>query len=138
MGACNAAHKGRRALVVFVGESEVPLLRLLRPGFRHCFVAIAEADCWITYDPLIHRTEINVLPVSSGFDLAALYRSRGFHVVAWRLPEATPHRAALCRPFTCVEAVKRVLGIHRRRIVTPWQLYRHLVKQNRGASSRRA
>ena len=28
--------------------------------------------------------------------------------------------------FTCVEAVKRVLGIHRRGIVTPWQLYRHL------------
>ncbi len=29
-------------------------------------------------------------------------------------------------PFTCVEAAKRVLGLHDRRVVTPWQLYRRL------------
>jgi hypothetical protein len=35
-------------------------------------------------------------------------------------------KAAPFMLFTCVEAVKRVLGIHRRGIVTPWQLYQHL------------
>ena len=30
------------------------------------------------------------------------------------------------RPFTCVEVVKRVLGIKRWSIFTPYQLYRYL------------
>jgi len=32
-------------------------------------------------------------------------------------------------PFSCVEAVKRVLGIHKSFILTPWQLYRFLRKE---------
>jgi len=33
-------------------------------------------------------------------------------------------------PHTCVEAVKRVIGLHARFIITPWQLYRHLMVQH--------
>ena len=36
-------------------------------------------------------------------------------------------RPAPLMVFTCVEAVKRVLGLHRRLVFTPWQLYRHLL-----------
>jgi hypothetical protein len=36
-------------------------------------------------------------------------------------------RPAPLAPFTCVEAAKRVLGLHDRRVVTPWQLYRRLI-----------
>jgi hypothetical protein len=31
--------------------------------------------------------------------------------------------------FTCVEGAKRILGVHNIMIVTPWQLYKLLVKE---------
>src|SRR3954466_12569602 len=42
----------------------------------------------------------------------------------WRshLSGATTSARAPWAPFTCVEAAKRVLGLHVRRVMTPWQL----------------
>ena len=37
------------AFIVFGGQADQRWLRLLRPGFRHCFAAIADAAagrCW--------------------------------------------------------------------------------------------
>ena len=33
------------------------------------------------------------------------------------------------RPYSCVESVKRILGIRAGLVLTPWQLYRHLYKR---------
>ena len=41
-----------------------------------------------------------------------------------------PKTAAPWGPFTCVEAVKRVLGVRARFILTPWRLYKFLREQN--------
>ena len=30
--------------------------------------------------------------------------------------------------FTCVEVVKRILGISKKRVLTPYQLYKYLLK----------
>jgi hypothetical protein len=38
-------------------------------------------------------------------------------------------RAAPANIFSCVEVIKRFLGIHARRILTPWQLYSYLKKE---------
>ena len=110
------------ALVVFSGESSLKWLRLLRPGFRHCFVLVRRQDCWIIYDPLSHRTDLAVLVGPSSGELAEWYRLKGLQVLETTVRRA-PLRSAPLRPFTCVEAVKRVLGIHAPWITTPWQLY---------------
>lgn len=115
----------RRALVVFTGATELWWLRLLRPGFQHCFVALHDGARWITCDPLSHRLEIAVQPVPADFDLAAHYRERGLTVVEVT-PPPVPLRSAPLGPFTCVETVKRVLGLRARRVLTPWQLCRYL------------
>jgi hypothetical protein len=57
--------------------------------------------------------------------LGEWYRRQGLRVIETSV-RAAPLRVAPLRPLTCVEAVKRVLGIHARSINTPWQLYRHL------------
>lgn len=120
---------GRRALVVFSGEAHLFWLRLLRPGFRHCFLALESHGRWITYDPMLHRTALALLSVPASFDLAGWYRVRGLTVVVTRVPPlpAQP-RPMPWGPFTCVEAIKRILGIRDRRIVTPWRLYRRLAR----------
>jgi hypothetical protein len=122
-----------RALVVFGGRTGMPWLRWLRPGFRHCFIAVADGGCWLTIDPLLHRLEVRATGLDSGFDLVGAYREMDLTVVA-----VTPRPVALRRAplgvFTCVETVKRVLGIRARRIVTPWQLYRFLTHRNCAAA----
>ncbi|MDJ0952015.1 MAG: hypothetical protein QNJ94_24145 [Alphaproteobacteria bacterium] len=119
-----------RALVVFSGDVQVRWLRLLRPGFRHCFVAVESPSGWVLYDPLAHQTVIRALPAAGTVDLAAWYRALGHRVVETRV-RAAPHRPAPWAPFTCVEAVKRLLGLRGVWIWTPWQLYRALQMENR-------
>lgn len=116
-----------RALVMFCDQAEIWWLRLLRPGFRHCFVAVAAADGWVVVDPLSHCTAVNVIPTRADVDLAAHYRAHGLTVVE-AMRQAAPRRLAPLRPYTCVEAVKRILGIHARTVLTPWQLFAHLNK----------
>jgi hypothetical protein len=113
------------ALVVFVDECGLKYLRRLRRGFRHCFVAVRTDAGWVICDPLSHRTDLNVVGGLSAAELTHWYRSHGLRVVATRVRPA-PLRPAPVRPYTCVEAVKRVLGIHAPWILTPWQLYRRL------------
>ena len=117
------------AWAVFTGQTELRWLKLLKPGFRHCFVLLNDGRHWITIDPLSPFMEVAVQPVGADFDLPGWLSQQGLIVAKTRV------RRGLARPapwslFTCVEAVKRVLGIHARFIVTPWQLYRRLAALN--------
>ncbi len=114
-----------RAWVVFCGDTQLGWLRLLKPGFRHCFLAINDGRHWLTLDPLAAYTELAVQPVPPAFNLPDWYRGRGYRVV----PAVLRHdhaRPAPWAPLTCVESVKRALGLHDRWILTPYQLYRRL------------
>jgi hypothetical protein len=114
-----------KAWVVFSGKSELSYLRLLRHGFRHCFVVLQRGDHWISLDPLAHKTEIELHYLPHDFDLPNWLKGRGHTVVETRFNKAVlrPLPPAL---FTCVEAVKRVLGVQSWKVLTPWQLYKHL------------
>jgi len=116
-------------LVVFSGATTIPWLRLLRPGFRHCFAVWCDGQRWLTYDPMAHGTHIGVHDLPPRFDMAAWYRAAGLRVASVR-PYARPERPrpAPLAPFTCVEAVKRLIGLRHRRVLTPWQLWRHLAR----------
>lgn len=113
------------ALVVFVDQCDLKWLHWLRRGYRHCFIAVRSGSSWVICDPLSHRTDLAVVRDFSTRELADWYRSHGLRVVQTRILPAPP-RPAPIRPYTCVEAVKRVLGMHAPWILTPWQLYRRL------------
>lgn len=115
------------ALVVFCDGTELWWLRLLRRGFRHCFVALAVEGGWIVVDPLSHVTVVAHFPIGQEFDLGAWYRQQGLTVVC--VQKSSPERrVAPILPSSCVETVKRILGIHAATVWTPWQLYRYLNK----------
>lgn len=115
-----------KAWVVFSGQADMPWLKVLKPGFRHCAVLLNDGKNWITLDPLANYTDVVVHHVEREFDLPGWMRDRGHRVVP--APIARLQKPAPLSVYSCVEAVKRVLGIHRRFIFTPWQLYRHLTK----------
>ncbi len=129
----------REALVVFSGNSDIRWLRWLDKGFRHCFIAFNDGRHWITLDPLSHRTEVAVQDVPADFDLRAFYEARGLRCVTAALAP-TPLRCAPPGPFTCVEAVKRALGLRAPLVWTPRQLYRRLTRRaaDEGRRTRRA
>ncbi|MGB4057447.1 MAG: hypothetical protein WBK77_05130 [Alphaproteobacteria bacterium] len=115
-----------KAWVVFSGHAELPWLKILRPGFRHCFALLNDGERWITVDPLSNYTDINVHDFPSGFDLPSWIGERGLIVIRAHIRRTAD--PAPWMPYSCVEAVKRILGLHARLILTPWQLYRHLLK----------
>ena len=120
----------REALVVFAGNSDIRWLRWLDEGFRHCFIAFNDGRHWITLDPLSHRTEVRVQDVPADFDLRAYYEAQGLRCVTAALAP-TPLRCVPPGPFTCVEAVKRALGLRAPLVWTPRQLFRHLTGRSR-------
>lgn len=119
-------------LVVFADATDLWWLRLLRPGFRHCFVALASANGWVVIDPMSHVTAVAYFPFSEDFDLCDWYRQHGLTVVPVK-KNTTDRRVAPFLPHSCVECVKRILGIRALRVLTPWQLYRHLNKTTTNA-----
>ena len=121
---------GRRALVVFSGRTDFPWLRFLKPGFRHCFVAVKFDGCWVVIEPLSHRTDVAVCEFMTAGQLTNFYLSQGLKVVLTRTKDPGPEPAPW-RPFTCVEAVTRILGLRAPAVLTPWQLFRHIIKKRK-------
>jgi hypothetical protein len=122
------AGPGAPALVLFRDATDLPALRLLARGFRHCAVWVRAGDLWIAQETLSHQTFLRIWPAADEAGLVAALRAAGNRVVRARIARA-PHRLAPPLPFTCVEAVKRVLGLHAWSVLTPRQLHRHLVRR---------
>jgi hypothetical protein len=125
----NAFGQPREAWVCFSGETELWWLRALKKGFRHCFVVVRNQNHWLAIDPLSPHLEVNILPIPQAFDLPQWLQTNGIRLLK------APIRRDLQQPapfflFSCVEVIKRFLGIHKRGIVTPHQLYRFLQQQN--------
>lgn len=101
------------------------LLRWLKPGFRHCFVILADDRRWVAIDPTSRFTDVAAFDRADRPDLPDWLRAQGYTVV--RAPLRRDRVAvAPIRPFTCVEAVKRILGLRAPFALTPWALCRHL------------
>lgn len=113
------------ALVVFSGATDLTYLKLLKPGFRHCFVILRTPDRWISIDPLAHMTQIGLHTIPNGPDLPLILQEHGLTVLETSLRDA-PLATAPPMLCTCVEMVKRILGIQAWRVMTPWQLYKYL------------
>lgn len=119
---------GAAALVVFRDQTEIGWLRCLKRGFRHCAVWVRAGDFWILQEALSNQTFLGIWPAGEGAKLVAFLRASGHRVVPARVA-AAPRRIAPPLPYSCVESVKRVLGIQAWSVLTPWQLYRHLSRR---------
>lgn len=123
--------KQENAIVIFSDHTDLWWLKFLRRGFRHCAVLIEQNGQWILVDALAHKTELLIVDVPDGFQLSEWLRDDGCVVCETRLmyhPVDGPLWPAFA---TCVESVKRILGIRHPFIFTPWQLYCHLQRQER-------
>ena len=130
-----AAHRrtaetaAQRAFIVFGGGADLPWLRPLRSGFRHCFAALEDAAGWTVLDPLSGRLVVARLDLPPGFDLPGFYRRAGLRVLGPFSPGG-PRRRLLppLAPFSCVSLCRAVLGAGAPFAVTPFGLFRALAR----------
>lgn len=129
---CGQPHQ--QAWVVFGAQADLPFLRLLKAGFRHCYVLIHDGCHWMTVDPMLHYMDVRVhYDIDPAFDFPAYLRAGGYDVVPASIARHG-RKPAILRPFSCVEVVKRYLGIRNPFVLTPWQLRRYVQKQMRHAA----
>lgn len=117
----------QQAFIVFGGAADLPWLRLLKPGFRHCFAALADAAGWTVLDPLSGRLVVARLEVPPGYDLPGFYARAGLRVLGPFNP-GEPCWTALPSlwPMNCVALCRAVLGASAPFALTPYGLYRKL------------
>ncbi|WP_207539134.1 hypothetical protein [Sabulicella rubraurantiaca] len=128
-----AAPDSQCVWIVFSGRADHRWLRLLRPGFRHCFAALHDSSGWTVLDPLTGRLACARPEVTPDFDLPRFFRRAGMRVLGPFAPTA-PGRGSrlLLAPFSCVSVCRAILGPAAPRAWTPLGLYRGL--QNLGVS----
>lgn len=123
-------HK-QEAWVVFTHNTEIPWLKMLKSGFRHCFIVLNDGVRWMSIDPLAPYTDVQIYHhIDSQYALPNWLKQQGYEVVKATIDKGHRKVSPLVF-FSCVETIKRILGIHQRFIVTPWQLYRFLKKKNK-------
>ncbi len=119
--------EGPRVVVVFSDQASLKTLRFLKPGFRHCYALIETVGGWILYDPLSHYTHISFYEALTLPELIEWHMAHGATVVCCRIRTDVPCVVTV-RPFTCVEAVKRILGLQAPWALTPWRLFLKLTE----------
>lgn len=115
--------------VIFTDQTDMWWLKFLRRGFRHCFVLIRFADIWISVDGLANRTEIMRLDMPDLHNLLQCLESVGDRVLKITPPIIAKPKMVFPSPYSCVENVKRILGMNKPWILTPWQLYKNLTSE---------
>lgn len=117
-------------LVVFTDHSRLGWTRLLKPGFRHCLAMVRLGQHWVHGEGLCDRLSF---VAGCDDDLAArlmLLIRRGDRVVPIHPPAPASHPVTRLRPFTCVELCLRMTGHRAGFIVTPFALFRWLIKKS--------
>lgn len=117
-----------RAVVVFREDSRLPKLRRLKPGFRHCHAYLRLPQGWIGVDPLSHQLVLQAFPDWPWQADPAAHLRRLGHCAITVPVLAAPLRLAPPLPFSCVETVKRLIGLQSWTVRTPWELYLELRK----------
>ncbi len=119
----------QKAWLVCTNQTDLKGLKIFKKGFRHCFLILHDGAHWVSVDPLSNQMEVIVHNLEPDFDLPAWLKTRGHKVVEAPIVQRT-NKTAPIMLFTCVEACKRILGVRNIMILTPWQLYKHILKQN--------
>ncbi len=119
--------------VVFTDNTSLWWLKPLRRGFRHCYILarIAPNNLWLELNPMSNQTFIFIRSLTEDLNYFQKLRHEGCKIVRLKV-QAAELRPAPLNIFSCVEFVKRVVGIHKFSIITPYQLYKNiLVNRNK-------
>ena len=126
-----AEARPQKLWLAFGGGADQGWMRLLRPGFRHCFAGLRDEAGWTVVDPLSVRLLVTLLAVGSDFDLPGFWERAGCRVLGPFEPGAPARCLPAVVPLSCVSLCRGLLGPDAPFAVTPYALYRRLKKNFR-------
>lgn len=131
-------HANHRAWVIFENGNDITLLRrVLKDGYKHCWILLWDGRQWITVDSLSSHIEVMTYnDIMDGLDLPMWLKDRYTAVVEIPL-RRDGEKELYIRWLSCVEIAKHYLGIKAFGVITPYQLYKHLLR-NGGKHARDA
>lgn len=114
--------------VVFEDNVSLWWLRFLKPGFRHCYLlfTLEDQQKLLKINPMSNQVSIQILTLDSVSEVIHNLEREPFKTICRVHIHPAPLKCAPVMPFTCVEMVKRILGIHDFKIITPHQLYKKI------------
>lgn len=116
-----------RVYVVFTDNTSLWWLKIFKPGFRHCYVILEFGnEFWLELNPFSNRLVVRIYRHYNDSDyISYLKENYPVTVVEVKIGDI-PLKCAPLSAFTCVEFVKRMLGIHDVLILSPYQLYKKI------------
>ena len=118
-------YRFERAVVGFGGTPTLWWMRFLKKGFYHCIVALGRQNEWLIIDPLLHFTDAIMI---RNVDIKRFFKKHGYRFIEVSLNEPDYKRLRVM-PYTCVETVKRFIGVEKALIFTPYGLFCYLNKK---------
>lgn len=127
-GYIHITRRFEKAYVVFTDNTDLWWLRLLKPGFRHCYLLLSGQGgrCWLELNPCSDQIAVSLCEFGDSQPEEMLLRCYENCLIFPVKIKNAPRKCAPPGFFTCVEMVKRVLGIHDFRVITQYQLYKKL------------
>ena len=112
--------------VVFSPVTTLWYLGFLKAGFKHCFLILEDNGYFFIVDPLASKIELMSLRLF-GDGIVSEFERLGMKVVKAEI-NSYVSPAWKFGIFTCVEVIKRILGVYSFKVITPYQLYKYLLK----------
>ncbi len=113
------------AFVAFGGTPTHWWTYFLKKGFYHCFLILGNGREWYIIDPVMHFTDFIIVKTHH---IEKFFLNKGYQLI--RTTPILPTRVRFfLRPCTCVETVRRFLGIQHPFLWTPHQLFSYLIKK---------
>jgi hypothetical protein len=104
--------------------------RYLKSGYQHMFVISRDEYNWYLIDPLLDGLNFEILSFDPA-DAQGVFDKYlpGCHRVVYfkKLVKEKLSFGSICRPASCVELVKYIVGI-KSYALTPYQLFKHILK----------
>ena len=119
--------------IVFSNDTDIACLKILKRGFRHCFMVMQQDSRWVLIDPRSNKTDIQILPHPPHFNFPRYFTEQGKTVL--KVPNIiAPQKIMTPFPVSCVEGIKRLIGLHHFWVITPHQLYKKIIKMQKKGS----
>ena len=115
-----------KAVLVFCDNQGIWWLRFLKKGFRHCFIILETDRELIWIDPLSSGVSIKTIKPMEMSVLIEFYERKGMYVLVHEMKEIETRYPFPIGVFSCVEMIKRLIGLRDLRVQTPWQLYKFI------------
>lgn len=97
----------------------------LKKGFQHVTAYKFTGFFWLKMDFSLGYSDFDVLCYDWHDSIKDVLSGQTYqYVEVWREPRYRVR--SIVAPWTCVEAMKSLLGIREPFILTPWQLYKHV------------